>query len=100
MVATNTILHQAGVIAYRILDGKVQVLLMTSRDTGRWIIPRGPPFVIITNALERRLNTFSFAIFRCFPNECPTSVLREGNLHQHETSDQRSGYLDRAIAAS
>jgi 8-oxo-dGTP pyrophosphatase MutT (NUDIX family) len=40
-VATNTILHQAGVIAYRILDGKVQVLLMTSRDTGRWIIPKG-----------------------------------------------------------
>jgi 8-oxo-dGTP pyrophosphatase MutT (NUDIX family) len=29
------------VIAYRILDCKVQVLLMTSRDTGRWIIPKG-----------------------------------------------------------
>jgi 8-oxo-dGTP pyrophosphatase MutT (NUDIX family) len=29
------------VIAYRIRDGKVRVLLMTSRDTGRWIIPRG-----------------------------------------------------------
>jgi 8-oxo-dGTP pyrophosphatase MutT (NUDIX family) len=29
------------VIAYRIHDGKVRVLLMTSRDTGRWIIPRG-----------------------------------------------------------
>jgi 8-oxo-dGTP pyrophosphatase MutT (NUDIX family) len=41
VVATNPILHQAGVIAYRILDGKVQVLLMTSRDTGRWIIPKG-----------------------------------------------------------
>jgi predicted NUDIX family NTP pyrophosphohydrolase len=41
MAATNPILHQAGVIAYRILDGKVQVLLMTSRDTGRWIIPKG-----------------------------------------------------------
>jgi 8-oxo-dGTP pyrophosphatase MutT (NUDIX family) len=41
VVATNTILHQAGVIAYRILDCKVQVLLMTSRDTGRWIIPKG-----------------------------------------------------------
>ena len=41
MAATSQILHQAGVIAYRILDGKVQVLLMTSRDTGRWIIPKG-----------------------------------------------------------
>jgi ADP-ribose pyrophosphatase YjhB (NUDIX family) len=29
------------VIAYRIQDGKVRVLLMTSRDTGRWIIPKG-----------------------------------------------------------
>lgn len=41
MAATNPILHQAGVIAYRLLDGKVQVLLMTSRDSGRWIIPKG-----------------------------------------------------------
>ena len=41
VAATNTTLHQAGVIAYRILDGKVQLLLMTSRDTGRWIIPKG-----------------------------------------------------------
>jgi 8-oxo-dGTP pyrophosphatase MutT (NUDIX family) len=38
---TNTILHQAGVIAYRIVDNEVRVLLMTSRETGRWIIPKG-----------------------------------------------------------
>jgi len=38
---TDQILHQAGVIAYRILDGEVRVLLMTSRETGRWIIPKG-----------------------------------------------------------
>jgi predicted NUDIX family NTP pyrophosphohydrolase len=41
VAATSPILNQAGVIAYRVLDGKVQVLLMTSRDTGRWIIPKG-----------------------------------------------------------
>jgi len=35
MAATNPILNQTGVIVYRILYGKVQVLLMTSRDTGR-----------------------------------------------------------------
>jgi predicted NUDIX family NTP pyrophosphohydrolase len=34
-------LHQAGVIPYRILDDKIQVLLMTSREMGRWIIPKG-----------------------------------------------------------
>ena len=41
MATTNPILNQAGVIAYRVQDGKVRVLLMTSRDTGRWIIPKG-----------------------------------------------------------
>ncbi|HMA48869.1 MAG TPA: NUDIX hydrolase [Magnetospirillaceae bacterium] len=34
-------LTQAGVIPYRIADGKVEVLLVTSRDTGRWVIPKG-----------------------------------------------------------
>jgi 8-oxo-dGTP pyrophosphatase MutT (NUDIX family) len=34
-------LLQAGVIAYRIRRGEIQVLLLTSRDTGRWIIPKG-----------------------------------------------------------
>jgi 8-oxo-dGTP pyrophosphatase MutT (NUDIX family) len=41
VIITNPTLHQAGVIAYHVLDGKVRVLLMTSRDTGRWIIPKG-----------------------------------------------------------
>ncbi|HZT89419.1 MAG TPA: NUDIX hydrolase [Stellaceae bacterium] len=41
MAASEPVLHQAGVIPYRIVDGKVQVLLMTSRESGRWIIPKG-----------------------------------------------------------
>jgi 8-oxo-dGTP pyrophosphatase MutT (NUDIX family) len=39
--ATDLMLHQAGAIAYRVLDGEVKMLLVTSRDTGRWIIPKG-----------------------------------------------------------
>jgi 8-oxo-dGTP pyrophosphatase MutT (NUDIX family) len=39
--STTAILHQAGVIAYRVKSGAIQVLLITSRDTGRWIIPKG-----------------------------------------------------------
>jgi 8-oxo-dGTP pyrophosphatase MutT (NUDIX family) len=35
------LLTQAGVIPYRIADGQVEVLLVTSRDTGRWVIPKG-----------------------------------------------------------
>lgn len=34
-------IRQAGAIPYRIVDGKVDVLLVTSRDTGRWVIPKG-----------------------------------------------------------
>jgi 8-oxo-dGTP pyrophosphatase MutT (NUDIX family) len=41
MIETSTIRHQAGVIAYRVLDDEIRVLLITSRDTGRWIIPKG-----------------------------------------------------------
>jgi 8-oxo-dGTP pyrophosphatase MutT (NUDIX family) len=33
--------HQAGVIAHRIENGHHRVLLITSRETKRWIIPKG-----------------------------------------------------------
>jgi 8-oxo-dGTP pyrophosphatase MutT (NUDIX family) len=36
-----TVQHQAGVLAYRLADGKVVVLLLTSRETGRFVIPKG-----------------------------------------------------------
>ncbi|WP_371171435.1 NUDIX hydrolase [Aliiroseovarius sp. 2305UL8-7] len=34
---------QFGALPYRIKDGKVEVLLVTTRRTGRWIIPKGWP---------------------------------------------------------
>ncbi|AQS46506.1 NUDIX hydrolase [Thioclava sp. JM3] len=34
---------QVGALCLRIRDGKTQVLLITSRDTGRWVIPKGWP---------------------------------------------------------
>jgi 8-oxo-dGTP pyrophosphatase MutT (NUDIX family) len=42
---TEAILHQAGALAYRIYGGELQVLLVTSHETHRWIIPKGniPP---------------------------------------------------------
>lgn len=39
--ATSAILHQAGVIAYQVVGGQLRVLLVTSRETGRWIVPKG-----------------------------------------------------------
>jgi 8-oxo-dGTP pyrophosphatase MutT (NUDIX family) len=39
--AGNSILCQAGVIACKGNGSKTKVLLITSRNTGRWIVPRG-----------------------------------------------------------
>ncbi|OUL25384.1 NUDIX hydrolase [Nostoc sp. T09] len=37
----NKVLKQSGVIPYRIQDGKVEVLLITSRDRQNWVMPKG-----------------------------------------------------------
>ncbi len=37
----DALLRQAGVIPFRIVGGTLEVLLVTSRDTGRWVIPKG-----------------------------------------------------------
>ena len=34
---------QFGALCYRIADGKVQILLISSRGSGRWILPKGWP---------------------------------------------------------
>jgi 8-oxo-dGTP pyrophosphatase MutT (NUDIX family) len=41
MARAAAILHQAGVLAYRVVGDKLEVLLVTSRETARWIIPKG-----------------------------------------------------------
>ncbi|KUJ80473.1 hypothetical protein AVO45_05330 [Ruegeria marisrubri] len=40
---TSVVRQQFGALCYRIDNGKLQILLVTSRDTGRWIIPKGWP---------------------------------------------------------
>lgn len=32
---------QSAIIPYRIIDGEVQVLLITTRNKGKWIVPKG-----------------------------------------------------------
>ena len=41
---------QFGAICYRMHRGKVEVLLITSRDTGRWVVPKGWPIAGLTAA--------------------------------------------------
>ncbi|NES99180.1 MAG: NUDIX hydrolase [Sphaerospermopsis sp. SIO1G2] len=38
---TKKIYKQSGVIPYRIQDGKIQVLLISTRKSQRWVIPKG-----------------------------------------------------------
>jgi 8-oxo-dGTP pyrophosphatase MutT (NUDIX family) len=35
------VLQQAGAIPYSLVDGELRVMLVTSLDTGRWLIPKG-----------------------------------------------------------
>jgi 8-oxo-dGTP pyrophosphatase MutT (NUDIX family) len=39
--AGENTLRQAGAIVYRTIENEVRVLLVASRDTGRWVIPKG-----------------------------------------------------------
>jgi len=36
-------IEQYGVLPYRIANGALEILLITSRDTGRWVTPKGNP---------------------------------------------------------
>ena len=42
--------RQYGALCWRMHRGKVEVLLITSRDTGRWVIPKGWPIDGMTPA--------------------------------------------------
>lgn len=41
MTLKSVVIQQSGVIPYRLLEGKVEVLLITSSRHKRWIIPKG-----------------------------------------------------------
>ncbi len=48
--AKRDVRTQFGALCYRIRDGKVQILLITSRGQGNWIIPKGWPMAEETPA--------------------------------------------------
>ena len=37
--------EQVGALCWRLHKGQTQVLMVTSRDTGRWVLPKGWPMV-------------------------------------------------------
>lgn len=46
----TTVRSQCGALCWRMHRGRVEVLLITSRETGRWIIPKGWPMAAHTAA--------------------------------------------------
>ncbi len=46
----TTVATQVAALCWRLREGAVEVLLITSRDTGRWIIPKGWPIIGLTAA--------------------------------------------------
>lgn len=42
-MAEDAMAEQVGALCWRLHKGRVQVLLVTSRDTGRWVLPKGWP---------------------------------------------------------
>lgn len=61
MAQRDLILRQAGVLAYRIRGGEVEVLLLTSRETSRWLIPKGNIPVKMTAAQAAAREAFEEA---------------------------------------
>ncbi len=41
MTNENLRIHQSAVLAYRVQKKRMQVMMITSLDTGRWVIPKG-----------------------------------------------------------
>ena len=59
---------QFGALPYRIVNGKVKVLLITSRGTGRWIIPKGWPMHQCTPAEAAGIEAFEEAGVKTRPH--------------------------------
>lgn len=74
----NTSLQQAGAIPFRIEPDGMRVLLITSRDTGRWVIPKGgiEPGQTALQAAERE--AFEEAGIKGVMHELPLGVYTYG----------------------
>lgn len=52
---------QHGALPWRYVDGTIEVMLVTSRDTGRWIIPKGWPHDGMSSARSAAQEAFEEA---------------------------------------
>ena len=52
---------QVAALCHRVTDGARQVLLITSRDTGRWILPKGWPIAGLDDAAAAKVEAWEEA---------------------------------------
>ena len=62
---------QSAALCWRMNKGHVQILLVTSRDTGRWIIPKGWPMVGLSSAAAAAREAWEEAGVEGKVQECP-----------------------------
>lgn len=73
-----TLRQQVGTLCWKVKDGRTRILLITSRETGRWVIPKGWPMEglsdtaaaqreaweeagVVGTALDVKIGTFRYA---------------------------------------
>jgi 8-oxo-dGTP pyrophosphatase MutT (NUDIX family) len=84
--AKTEVRSQFGALPWRINDGKVEVLLVTSRGTGRWILPKGWPMHGATPAEAAATEAFEEAGVVGAP-----SNLAVGFYSYHKLAEDGSG---------
>ncbi len=52
---------QVAALCWRVKDGRPEILLVTSRDTGRWVLPKGWPMAGKSDAEAARLEAWEEA---------------------------------------
>jgi predicted NUDIX family NTP pyrophosphohydrolase len=52
---------QIGALPWRIKKGRIEILLVTSRETKRWVIPKGWPIEHLTNSNAAKLEALEEA---------------------------------------
>ena len=82
------IIQQIAALPYIIdSDGHARVMLITSRDTGRWVIPKGNPIVGLASHEAAAQEAYEEAGIRGIP--CPTAVGEFGYRKRRRTGRYR-----------
>jgi len=84
-VSSAKTLVQYAALPYRVVDGHAEVMLVTSRETKRWILPKGRP--------EKRLKAHEVAAAEAFEEAgIVGSVVKDAFCHFPSTKRLKNGH--------